>query len=252
MTFNHSIRQAGLAMMFVMLLPLGATAEAAEALGVQEVYACKYINGADRDDLMSARDNLVKQQAKLGLSNDTFLWTPMLGTPDLDFLWFDVFDNISVWGAATDKFAGSPEGAAVNAQFNKIVKCSSSLSFVQQVYAGSIPLDDKPPVAIGVSSCKLKHGQTMDQVQDLITHMNVALPQTGAHDAFMAYMSVPLVAQTDVDLRIFGASNDAAAYAAGVSSFQTSEAARMLGRHFEQVLDCTNTLWWGEQIIEKK
>jgi hypothetical protein len=233
-----------------LLTSLSATVSAAEAVSIREAHVCNYINGADRDDLMSARDVLVKQMAKLDTKWNSFLWTPLSGTADIDFIWFDVYENLSAWGAVSDKFITSGAGEVVATAFEKIVKCSSSLSSSQQFYTGSGQVGSNPPVTITASSCKLRHGQTMTQVQDLLTHIKVALPQTGAHEDFAGYINVPLATQADVDVRFFGVYNSVSDYAAGVMAIGSTEAGQMLGRHFEQVLDCRASLWLGERIIE--
>lgn len=247
--YSRVIRRAFLFAVTPILLLLGVTAVAAEGPAVRQAYACNYINGADRDDLMEARDDLVDRMKKLGVEGNSYLWTPLVGTVDLDFLWFDVSPSLDAWAADSEKFIGSPEGEANEAQFGEIVECSSSMSWSRQIYQGKGQVGGNPPVVISSSSCKLKHGQAMADVEDLITHINGVLPQTGAHDDFVGYMNIPFQSQADVDLRFMGVYNSLSEWSAGVSALQSTEAGQMLGRHFNRVMDCKSSMWLGERII---
>ena len=84
-------------------------ASAAETGPVREFYACNYQEGKGFDDLMSVRDLLVEEIAKIGsadLSNTvTFLWTPYKTATDWDFLWFNLHENMNAMGRALDAYA---------------------------------------------------------------------------------------------------------------------------------------------------
>jgi hypothetical protein len=223
---------------------------AAETGEMREAYVCNYINGADKDDLMKARDNLVKALDKLGIKQNTFLWEPMTGTSgDIDFLWFNTYDNLNAFGNVSDTYWGSTEGPAAQAKFDAIVECTSSLSSRQEILNRGT-LGANPPVTISVSSCQLNHGHTMDgSVPDFVSHLQGTIGGMDEYENFMAYMMVPTLSQTDVDLRFVGVYNTTSDYAAAMTALQTTEAGQMLGRHFRTVFDCKSSLWSGERII---
>lgn len=224
---------------------------AAETGEIRQVFVCNYINGADRDDLMSARDYLVKQLDKLDIKLNTYLWTPMMGTNgEIDFLWQNHYENLNEWGAVADKYSRSEEGVSAQARFDEIADCNPALNARQEMFNGGGEMGGNPPVTISVSSCHLKHGQTMaTDVPDFITHLQGTLSEMAEYKSFLGYMMVPMVSQADVDLRFIGVYNSTSDYAAGTTALRTSEAGQMLVRHFNKVFDCNSSLWAGERII---
>ncbi len=227
---------------------------AAASLGqadVREVFRCSFIDGADMDDLMKARDYLVQQSEKLGLTDMTaFVWTPYKvdGFND-DFLWFSTHADMAAFAKAGDTYAKSPEGQAVQARFDKIVECNTSMSTREQIYTGSEEMTITPPALIASFACKLNHGQNMGHVQDLISHYKGVLDASGMHEQFIAFMDVPVMSSTDNDLYVYGVHPDLATWAARGAAMQSSEAGQMLGRHAQQVMDCNNALWWGQRVV---
>jgi hypothetical protein len=248
---NHAIRRALLSVLTLAITCSGLFVHAAETGEVREVYACNYINGADRDDLMSARDNLVKQLDKIDIKLNTYLWTPMTGTNgEIDILWQNHYENLNAFGAVSDKYTRSPEGQSAQAKFDDIIKCTSSLNARQEIFNGGGEMGGNPPVTISVSSCKLNHGHTMaSSMPDLISHLQGTLADMAEFKSFLAYMTVPMVSSTDVDLRFIGVYNTTADYTAATTALRTSDDGQMLGRHFRTVVDCNSSLWSGERII---
>lgn len=247
----HAFRCTLPAVLAMATMLAGSIAHAAETGEVRQVYACNYINGADRDDLMSARDNLVKQLDKLDIKLNTYLWTPLTGgNGEIDLLWQNHYENLNAFGAVSDKYSRSSEGQSAQAKFDAIIDCTSSLNARQEFFNGGGEMGVSPPVTISVSSCKLNHGQTMDaNVPDLISHIQDTLANTAEYKSFLGYMTVPMVSATDVDLRFIGVYNSTSDYTAATTALRSSDAGQMLGRHFRAVVDCKNSLWNGERII---
>jgi hypothetical protein len=248
---SDAVRRALLSAAALTLTLTSLFVQAAETGEVREVYACNYINGADRDDLMSARDNLIKQSDKLDIKLNTYLWTPMAGTNgEIDFLWQNHYENYNAFGALSDKYARSPEGQSAQAKFDDIIECTSSINARTEIFNGGGEIGGNPPVTISVTSCQLNHGNTMaSSIPDLITHIQGTLADMPEFKSVLGYMMVPMVSQADVDLRFIGVNNSTAEYTAGSTALQTSEAGQMLSRHFQSVLDCKTSLWNGERII---
>ena len=254
-TLNYSIPMSpakrSVSLLLVGLFSIaGSFAQAAETGEMREAYVCNYINGADKDDLMKARDNLEKTLDKLGIKQNTFLWEPMTGTSgEIDFLWFNNYENLNAFGTTGDTYWGSTEGPAAQAKFDEIIECTSSLSSRQEIF-NSGTLGANPPVTINVSSCQLNHGQTMNRsVPDFVTHLQDVLGSMDEYENFMAYMMVPMLSQTDVDLRFVAVHNSTSDYSAAMTALLTTEAGQMLGRHFRTVFDCKSSLWSGERIM---
>lgn len=218
---------------------------------VREVYRCSFIDGAGMKELMSARDYLVEQSQKLGLTDmEAFVWTPYKvdGFPD-DFLWFSNHADLAAFAKAGDIYAKSKEGQAVQARFDKIVECNTSMSTREQIYTGSEEMTITPPALIASFACKLNHGQTMAHMQDLISHYNGVLDASGSYGQFLAFMDVPMVSSTDNDLYVYEVHADLATWASRNDEMETSEAGQMFGRHAQQVVDCSSALWWGQRVV---
>lgn len=229
-------------------LLLAATLGQAE---VREVFRCSFIDDADMDDLMKARDYLVEQSEKLGLTDMTaFVWTPYKvdGFTD-DFLWFSTHADMAAFAKAGDTYAKSAEGQAVQARFDGIVECNTSVAEREQIFNGGQTGNFEPPALISSSACKLKHGQNMSHVRDLISHYVGVLNGTGMHDTMLSFMSTPLMSATEMDLYFYSVHPDLATWAARGDGLQGSEAGQMLFRHAQQVMDCNNALWWGQRVV---
>lgn len=236
-------------MVVTIVMTISALAQAAETGPVREVYTCNFKDGADMDDLMSARDFYVKQMDKAGIEPDpAFVWTPIAGTPDWDFIWFNNIANMNSFGQGFDKYDASPEGQAAAARFNSIARCNMSLSTHQQFFDGG-EFGATERAVVASSACRLRHGQTMENVQDLISHLKGVLGQSDLHKSFLAYMNVPIVSTTDMDLFLYGVHENMADYAARATEISTSDSWGMLRRHFAQVLDCRASLWWGQPVV---
>lgn len=246
---NESMRRILVLLATIGLVSLTGAAQAAETGPVREVYACNFKEGSDMDDLMSARDFYLKQMEKAGITADpAFVWTPIAGTPDWDFIWFNNLSNLNAFGQGFDKYEASPEGQAAAARFNSVARCDMSLATHQQFFDGG-EFGATERAVISSSACRLRHGQTMQNMQDLITHLKGVLADSDLHKSFLAYMNVPMVSTTDADLFLYGVHENMADYAARTTEISTADSWGMLRRHFAQVLDCKASLWWGEPVV---
>ena len=225
-------------------------AAAAETGPIREVYACNFKGNSDVGDLMSARDYYLQQLEKADLEpSDAFVWTPIAGAPDVDFLWFNNAENLNEFGRASDAYYATEEGRAADSRFESVADCTMSLSTRQLVYdGGALEVEDNSAI-IGAAACRLRHGQNMANVQDLITHLRGVLEASDMHDAFLAYIEVPMVSSTDMDLYFYGVHDSMTDYAARTTMVQTADSWGMLRRHFEQVVDCNSSLWNGMQVV---
>jgi len=219
---------------------------------VREIFACSYVDGADRDDLMKARDNLVRQSEALGLEGmDSFLWTPYkVQAFDRDFIWFNQFEDLATFAAAADAYASTDAGRSVQARFDEIVECSASMADIETVYSGgSQPASG--PVVVESFGCTLHEGQGPAAVADLITHYRGVLAEADGYETHGFFTMTPLLGSPDAFDRVFfGIHDDVKTWAARASAMQASEAGAMFGRHAAQVVDCGSALWWAEWIVE--
>ena len=234
-------------------MAVSAVSFAAETGMVREVYACSYVDGKDKDDLLAAKDYMVKQMDKVGLKpTQTFIWTPWKASVDFDVLWFTNHENLNAFGREADAMLGSGVNDAVEARFAEVVDCGvSALAFRRTIYdGGSFKAPENGPVVIRSSRCTLKHNQGMDQVEDFVSHLKGVLDNTGLHESYLAFMSTPMLGGPGgVDLFLYAVNDSVSSYTERMTEIYTTEAGQMLGRHFNQVMDCDTSLWMGERII---
>ncbi|MCZ6860998.1 MAG: hypothetical protein O7I42_12120 [Alphaproteobacteria bacterium] len=89
-----------------------------------ETFACSYHDGKDMDDLLAARDYMVKQADKAGVSlAPSYVWSRFKGGPDLDTIWFTVHEDLTAFAAESEAFGAAPELAGVNARFGTVASC---------------------------------------------------------------------------------------------------------------------------------
>jgi len=141
-------------------------------------------------------------------------------------------------------------GRSVQARFDEIVDCESSLATIDTVYSGdAVPESD--PVVVESFGCFLKDGQGAAAVGDLITHYQGVLTEADGYDTHGFFVMTPMLGSPDAFDRVFfGIHDDLRTWAARSSAMQTSEAGAMFGRHADQVVDCGSALWWAEWIVQ--
>lgn len=244
---SHAWRALALASTTLCLL-----AAALSHAAVREIYACSYVNGADRDDLMKARDALVRQSETIGLGGMTsFLWTPnKVQNFERDFLWFNNFEDLNAYAKAADAYATTDAGRSVAARFDEIVECSSSLAEIEQVFDGGTDFGGPGPIVVESFGCYLHEGMDAVAARDLVTHYKRVLEQSNGYATHLFYAVTPMLGSRDSFDRVyFGVHENLQTWAARTTAMQTSEAGAMFARHAEQVVDCSSALWWGERIV---
>lgn len=240
---------------FLFVVGCGSTVEVASSAVetglVRQVFACHFVNGSDLDDLMAARDNMLAKLPEIGVSPvPAFVWTPFKGNFDYDVLWFDNFENLNAWGADWDIWAASPAAAEVDAAFDAVTDCQSALTLRETVYEGPEPLAVDPPGLISSTACRLNEGKNINDVRDVLAALKTTLDGLGTHDSFVAYMNTPITNASDIDLYFYGVHPDVSTYAARTTALRTSDAGRALGARFQEVLDCQNSLWYGQPVVQ--
>jgi len=230
-----------------------ASVIAADAPIVREVFACNYNAGKDMDDLMAVRDYFVRQLDKLDVGEqEHFVWTPYKTSAPYDFLWFSNSPNLIAFANDADTFNGSEAGQAVQARFEQVATCTSGLAMRQQFYTGAGEFSGDPanPVIIGSSACNYREGSGPDDLQDLLDHISGVLDSTNRSDGFLGFASRPMVAGPDApDLYLYGVQGTVTDWAEGQAAMQASPGGPALGRHFRAVLDCSQSLWFGQRVV---
>jgi len=217
---------------------------------IREVFMCNYLDGKDLEDVMSARDFYVKQANKAGIEIPTsFVWTPYKTTATRDLLWFSNHENLAAFAATADAQAASAEMAGVQARFDSVVKCNNAIGTRNLIFDGG-SLNVTPPVVITSKSCNLKPGVRAADLEDLWSHIRATLGGMDAYKNGVFYSYTPITTSSSTpDLYLYGVSDTVTDWANKRAAFGASEAGAALGRHFQAVMDCNNSLWMGQQVI---
>ena len=237
---------------FLIMTPfVVSAAEMPPPPGVLDSYQCVYQPGKDIDDLMSARDFYVKQAAKGNYKTPTaYLWQLAKGSAPVDVVWFDLHENLGAFAASTDAATASAEIAVANARFEEVFTCQSGVASVQTIYQREVPELDAGPGFIASSACMLKHGQSQQNVADLVRHIAGVMEGMGDKAPAGAFIADPITSGPDTpDLYLFSLNPSVTAWSQLVGEMTTNPAGQMLGRHFNTVLDCNMSMWSGQWMI---
>ena len=217
---------------------------------VREVFMCNYLDGKDLEDVMSARDFYVKQAKKAGIEIPaSFVWTPYKTTATSDLLWFSHHENLAAFAATADAGAASPEMTAVQARFDSVVKCNTAIGTNNLIFDGG-ELDVTPPAIITSNACNLKPGVGAAELKDLWGHVRATLGGMEEYKNGVFYSHTPITSSsTTPDLFLYGVSDTVTDWASKRAAFAASQAGPSLGRHFQAVMECNNSLWMGQRVI---
>ncbi len=254
MKTNKPIRMLA-CLMALALAFLGLATQAAEAPPsvLLETFACSYHDGKDMDDLLAARDYMVKQADKADVSlAPSYLWSRYKGGPDLDTIWFSVHEDLTAFAAESEAFGAAPELAGVGARFGTVASCESNLSVARAIFQGSGIEEGPPPGSAFISSnaCMLRDGVDAGDLADLEGHINGVLGGISAYNKTTFISATPFTSgPNSADLYLFAINESQSAWAASVAAFQASAGGPALGRHFNAVLDCNTALWFSQQVV---
>jgi len=238
------------------LLAVGAyapTALAMDAPIVREVYTCNFNDGKDMGDLMAARDFYLKQMEKAGQTpGDAFVWTPFKVAADFDFLWFNNQGSMMEYAEGADAFNSSAETAAAMERFNTVASCTSSLAMRRQIYLAEGEFTPGADGAvINTLACNYNHGRGPEDLTDLVNHVARTVGEVDIADGSSGYVTVPTVGAgpNTRDVYFYGVSDSMTAWAKRNAALQASEEYASLGRHFRNVVDCSNALFQAQRVV---
>jgi hypothetical protein len=217
---------------------------------IREVFACKYRDGNDMNDLMSARDFYLSQAEDAEIRTPAaFVWVPITGSYDFDFLWFNNYDDLNAYGAGIDKRAGSADLQAIMARFASVADCSVSVSARTMVYAGGEQPVTEPPAFINTYACNFINDAGMPEALEMEEKIKEVLTE---HDArkFILYRSVPITSRPgSADVYYYGVSGSAAAWAASETEINASESGQALNQHVASMLECRSNFFHGYSVV---
>ncbi len=235
-------------LMLVLCLPLQAD--------VREVFICNYADGKGMDDLMSARDFYVKEAKKAGLNTPTaFVWTPVkvIGPNVPDVLWFNNYETEAEFAAQADAFAASEAMVKVVENFNSVMTCQSGIASREVLFDGGEFNIENPPAIITSNACNRNPGVRPGDLKDLWDHARGVLGSMDAYKNHLSFLTTPMTpGANSPDLFIYSVHENMSAWAAKRAAFGASEAAGGLARHFQSVLNCSASVWAGQNVVSNE
>lgn len=240
-----------------LLIALGAIGLASQAAAqsyIGEAFVCQWAEGQGMEDLMKARDHYVRQAERAGITlPPAYVWTPLktsAGAPDL--LWFNYFQSASQYGEFSDAVAASEDMASVGPRFDEVGTCRSGLFSQQEVFNGGKPPVTNPPAYIVSSACNFRSGNfDSDALADLTSHISSVLANSGNYEDYVLFQRRGITRGSDSPhVRFFSVHDSAGAWGARQDAFGSMEGSEMLQRHFSSVLDCTQSHWISQQVVE--
>jgi|APSaa5957512535_1039671.scaffolds.fasta_scaffold28333_2 hypothetical protein len=219
---------------------------------MKEMFSCNFHEGKDMDDLMSVRDFYVKQSKKAGLEIPfAFVWTPIKGDFDYDFIWFNYHADLTAFAQFTDAFDAVPALAAVKTRFDSVADCSSDIVRRWKFYDGGEAPVVTPPAFIASSACILNPGVRMQDLGDLWGHISRTLEGFGRHKAFHHYVVSPFTSGPgSPDLFIYGVHDSVTAWAERDEALRNSETGQGLERLVNAVMSCRTSLWNAHWVVK--
>jgi hypothetical protein len=247
-TIRLVLTTVGLIIPFGMLSSFSYAADAPTPPALMETYLCNLKPGKDVDDVLAARDNLVKQSKKAGLAvQDSYVWSHFKGDSQADLIWHSIYGSVAEWAAETDAAMGNPEMAGVNAKFDEAVDCRAVIATLNPIHVGKAELPER--TFVSAYTCQVKHGINRQDVGDLVTHLQEVIAAQGdAAPGFVGLVEPMTDGPNIPDVVLFNVSESVSAWAEFMGGVQADGG--MLGRHFNATLDCSLNLYGSRQVID--
>lgn len=246
------IHLASTLLLSTLISPAVAIAEEAPDPAILENWSCNYKPGKDRDDLMAARDYMVRQAAKANIElPDSYVWHGYKGGAGLDHIWFAVHDNLQAFVANNTAFGAAPEMAEINERFDAVADCQANVGTVRPVFQGSAVDEDAGGSAfIASNACMLHDGVSEADVVDLENHIRGVLGEVDEYDNVTVYLGSPMTnSPGGADAYLFAVHESLTSWAAASKGFGAAPGRASLVRHFNATMDCNTALWTSEQVV---
>ena len=247
---NSRLRTVAGSMLAVLALAGAVNTQAV----IGEVFVCDWADGPDMDGLMGARDYYLEQAQQAGVPTPpAYVWTPVKvgpGAPEL--LWFNYYQTAEQYGQVTEAFAASAEMAQVTARFEGVINCRSGLFNQELIHDGGSADSLTPPAYIQSSACNFRSGAPdPEALADLTGHIAGVLGESGSYSDYLLFQRISITRSMDTPhVRFFSVHDDAAAWGARNDGFPSMEGAAALGRHFQSTLNCSQSHWLSQQVVE--
>lgn len=218
---------------------------------ILETWACTYKDGKDMDDLMSARDYMLKQADKAGLTPPAaYVWSLFKGGVPVDYVWFNIYPNLEAWTRGVMEGGAAEEMDDVGERFDATSNCQTNIATMNVVHSKESDGDGNDVEMVNSFACRLKHGVDATDVADLRRHMAGVFGSMDSAPNFTATATPMTGGPQTPDIHLFSVYDNPADWSTFVGELVASAEGQMLIRHFGTTLDCDRTLWGARQVVE--
>ena len=240
------------------LLFAAATAQAqqaAQAPGVVQLFLCKLNDGKSAANVWDLLETLASQITDRQPGFALFLWTPMRGYTEYDYVWGATATDLAEMATGLQGYMDSGSAAVMGPRFQDVnERCDSTVAMAEEVKAGSIGNtgDRVPDAVVETFACSINQGSSMADVDAAVDFWKAQIPGIGS-DALAKYEATLLTpfrgSNGMVDFAWIGASPDLATWAKGSMDYYGSKGGQAADARFEKVSSCRNSLWTGYWIV---
>ena len=249
---NHHARNLSLFLALFLTLALGGPLLAEETPNVGEVFLCSFQDGKSWDDLDTAVDvyNEAVRQAGIEPINE-FVWRPLRGQVDFDFVWAAYNENMNSWGAGVSGYLGSPGGAIADAVFGAMIDCDSAMNFVELIYdSEAITAGEREPGEAYVIEnyvCSFRADKTQADLQAAVDAWHAYVTELGL--PMDVYRRDPFLGtHPATDVSFFAVHPDVKTFAQTTTTYTTGAGAAAVLAGFNSTLTCHSSLWTSRQV----
>lgn len=224
---------------------------------VVEAHACKFNAGKSMADLEAAAEYYKTQRSKISSpalqSMVSRVWTPVLGSMDYDFVWFNSNLNYSGWGEMRNAWDTSPVAADIDARFDAATTCARSGLYAQDYLVNN--LEQKPfsdgTVTVESFLCNLHEGRSIADSDKAIAAwkpvFEKAIASTGASSVVIR--RTPIISGSGFDLSYMAVWDDAAIYANSNEAFRSDTNSAKSDALFAAAHRCSSTLFTSRTLV---
>lgn len=254
MKTNTTIHLLSILIISSLIIPLSAHAEEAAGPAILENWSCTYKPGKDRDDLMAARDYMVRQAAKAEMElADSYVWHSYKGGPGLDHIWFSVHDSLEAFAANSTAFGAAPEMSGVGDRFDAVADCQTNVGTVRAIFQGADVTEEEDSggsAFVASNACMLHSGVSEADIVDLENHIRGVLGSVDEYSNVTVFLGSPMTeGPNGADMYLFAVHESLNSFAAASRGFQSSPGRDSLARHFNGMMDCSSAWWSSEMVV---
>jgi hypothetical protein len=240
----------------LLALSISIPIQAADSPQISEGFGCDFIDGKDSDDLDKVIEYYTSQRSKIDSpalqKMRSVTWTPILGSVNVDLVWFNGNLTFNEWGEVQDALSGTSVGQAITDRFNTVLDCpGSGLSITENLFRSDKEFTAGDGVVIESYRCNLSPGKTIADTDAAIAAWKPVFANAVAatDTASIVGRRTPLISGSGFDLTYYLVWDDASAYAAGNSARLADPEDATSAEMFAAAHTCESALFNGRIVV---